>query len=257
MTACRNFRSRPVCVLLAMLLIAACHPGRPNYIIDEDDMEEILYDYHLAQALADVRRDSVDYYRYAYVQKVFEKHDVTEQEFDSSMVWYAANADVLFKVYVRLHDRLAAEAAAAGLDDSESEYASLTSEGDSANIWSGAKMIVLTQATNVNHLTFTYRADSTFLAGDEFIFNAGTFFLQRDGQREALAALTLRYEGDSVVSEVQSLHGDQEIEVRIRADKEHELKEVGGFVFYPTSENRDKYARRLFVLNPVLVRIHH
>ena len=56
-------------------------------VIDDvtDDLEEILYDYHLAQAMAENgARDSMDFRRYSYVRAVFDKHGVTEAEFDTS-----------------------------------------------------------------------------------------------------------------------------------------------------------------------------
>ena len=36
---------------LGLLLITACKPGVPKDVIQPDDMEDILYDFHLAQGV--------------------------------------------------------------------------------------------------------------------------------------------------------------------------------------------------------------
>ena len=73
--------------------------------------------------------------RYLYVQSVFQKHGITEAEFDSSMVWYSSRPDKLYKMYQRLGDRYATESRSLGLGVSETElYANMSSVGDTANI---------------------------------------------------------------------------------------------------------------------------
>ena len=51
-------------LLFVLLLLAACHPGVPKQYIQPDEMEDLLYDYHLSQAMARNTSDSVEVRNY-------------------------------------------------------------------------------------------------------------------------------------------------------------------------------------------------
>ena len=242
--------------LMLPACLAACHPGRPAGVIGDGDMERILYDYHIAQAIADNKGDSAEAYRYASIQKVFEKHGVTQAEFDSSMVWYSTNMTSLYKIYNRLYERLDAEVAQAGQGALGDMYASLTADGDTANIWMGEKMLSLMQATNSNNFTFAYVADSTFLNGDEFLFRGKMRFMQRDGAREAVMALMVHYDGDSTATVMRQMRTDGAFELCLFAGNTLPIRAVSGFIYYNTTENKGDAERRLLIINPMLIRIH-
>ncbi len=85
-------------LLLFVALFASCGEKRPDSVYNSRKMEEILYDYHLAQALANLRSDSADFYRNGYTAAVFEKHHTTQEIFDSSMLWYMQHIEELYEV---------------------------------------------------------------------------------------------------------------------------------------------------------------
>lgn len=77
------------------VVVAFCSCGkRPGYVISERKMMEILYDIRLAQA---VYSSNTQFYsdslKDALVAGVLEKHDITQAELDTSLVWYADNMD--------------------------------------------------------------------------------------------------------------------------------------------------------------------
>ena len=75
-------RSLPFLILL-MMVVAACKPTVPSDIIQPDDMEDILYEYHIAQAMARIEEGgsaTSDYDRTKFFLAVLEKHHVTEAE---------------------------------------------------------------------------------------------------------------------------------------------------------------------------------
>ena len=41
----------------AVLLFPACKPGVPSDLIQPAELEDLLYDYHIAQAMAETRQD--------------------------------------------------------------------------------------------------------------------------------------------------------------------------------------------------------
>ena len=46
------------------------------------------------------------YKRVLYIESVFKKHGITQAEFDSSMVWFTRNPEVLTKIYEKVNARL-------------------------------------------------------------------------------------------------------------------------------------------------------
>ena len=68
-------------------------------IIQPDRMENILYDYHLSISMGNNLSYSDNYQKEAYKNYVFEKHHITEAEFDSSMVWYTRHTEELASLY--------------------------------------------------------------------------------------------------------------------------------------------------------------
>lgn len=45
---------RKVCgAVAAVLLLSACKPGVPSGLIQPEELEDLLYDYHVAQAMAE------------------------------------------------------------------------------------------------------------------------------------------------------------------------------------------------------------
>ena len=93
-----------VMVLLSTLAtLIACKPGVPKEYIQPGDLEDILYDYYVAQALAaDEHTDNTNFERSRYFLAVLKKHGVTQAEFDSSMVYYYGHLDRLKPIYLEV-----------------------------------------------------------------------------------------------------------------------------------------------------------
>ena len=66
-----------------------------------DELADILYDYHLAIAMArqDPNTTNADVTRQKYYYTVLSEHGVTEAMFDSSLVYYYSHVDQLKKIY--------------------------------------------------------------------------------------------------------------------------------------------------------------
>ena len=151
------------------LLLPACESGVPSRFIQPSELEDILYDYHLAQSMAEMDGDSLNYKRYSYVQAVFDKYGITEADFDSTMVWYSSHATYLQAVYKRLDERYSAHVTALGASTGEHDvYAHLDAQGDTANIWQGYTFRVLRPRFTEDRMLFTMPADTPTNTREEF-----------------------------------------------------------------------------------------
>lgn len=208
-------------------LVVSCKPGTPKGIIKQGKMENILYDYHLAQAMAQqVQADSVDYYLQLYRQAVFQKYGISKTAFDSSMVWYERHTDVLGKMYARLAERFGGSADGGNAMGN----LSLTSvSGDTLNVWKGASSVLL-NSKGVNRYVYTQRADTAIKAGDRLQWHFNTEWFYHEGERRAVAVITLQYEGDSVSVQTTNVYssGSQSLSVTIGNKK---VKSIRCFIY--------------------------
>ena len=101
-----------IILCLSALLLSACSVRPPKGVLSQSKMEDVLYDYHLAQSLAQqTSTDSLAHYTMRYRQAVYEKYGIDEATFQRSMEWYARHTDKLSKIYDRLAERYGCTAA--------------------------------------------------------------------------------------------------------------------------------------------------
>lgn len=244
-------------VMLFAFLLASCKPGTPAGVLSQSEMENVLYDYHLAQGVAECGDGDVEQNRYKYVQAVFQKHGITEAEFDSSMVWYSANSELLLKIYVRLNERFESESKGLGLGVSETEmFANMSAVGDTANIWSGSKMLVLQNNRTNNLRTITINADSTFRPGDNYKLSFSAQFL--GDSREAYAFLNVQYKDKTNASVYTRISSSPDIRLDLpqRTDCDDFETEKITVTFFSALNPSQDYSSYLCIMNTALLRIH-
>ena len=91
-------------LLILALTIVSCKPSMPSGVIPEGDMEDILYDYLIAQSLRSQTGDKYNEQR--MYNDILEKYDYTQAEFDSSMVYYTRHYRLINKIYNNIEERL-------------------------------------------------------------------------------------------------------------------------------------------------------
>ena len=246
-------------LIIALLMVVSCKPTVPSAYIQPDDMEDILYDYHIAESMAknDFGQD-IELKRNIYFQAVLMKHNVSEADFDSSLVYYYSHLDRLKDIYSRVNVRLADEAKRVGAAVSEiSQYSQLNANGDTANIWTGVTNALLIPRPTKNRFDFTVKVDTTFRLGDSFMFQFMTEYIWQVQSPDAYACIVLRYENDSIQqyhTRVTSSKGLTQL--RVPSNMDSPLKEFRGFVYLCSGDQAD--VRRLMFMNQIqLIRFHN
>ncbi|MDR2652777.1 MAG: DUF4296 domain-containing protein [Prevotellaceae bacterium] len=91
--------------LLTIAAFCSCNM-RPFDIMDSKQMENILYDIHLAEATMSVRHVSAQTeIRRAHYDYIFEKYHISREKFETSMSWYAYNPKKLELIYENVKER--------------------------------------------------------------------------------------------------------------------------------------------------------
>ena len=244
--------------LLVLMLIVACKPTVPSEYIQPDDMEDILYDYHLALAMSRQKTgDNMDFNRSLYFNSVLKKHDVTEADFDSSLVFYYSHAYRLKDIYSKVNQRLSDEAASLGVaTGSISRYSQYNETGDTANIWSQRTDLLLIPRPTMNRFDFTIKSDSTFKRGDSFMFQFMSEFIWQNGSKDITVCFVCKYEGDSIIQTVNHVSISGIAQVRVPAYREKKLKEMKGFIYLSDGGDDTNTRKMLFISQIQLIRFH-
>lgn len=249
-------------ILLSLLLMLSCKPQVPGKYIQPDDFEDILYDYHLADAMAENNEgaENNQYDIALYRQTVLRKYNVTQAEFDSSLVYYMRHADRLHKIYENLSKRLSDEAMALGASANDiSRYGDMKSAKDTSNLWTGVSSCVLMPEAPYNVMSFDITADSTYHKGDRIIFSFDSNFILKEGAKEGVAMLAVQFGNDSVASSTVHITSNLNYSVAVSDGHNNGIKAIRGFVYLDKkiSEGKKNSLKLMFIDDIRLVRMRN
>ena len=245
-------------VLSVLSMLLACKPTVPSKYIQPDDMENILYDYHVAQALASVdQMTNYDFERTKYFLAVLKKHGVTQAEFDSSMVYYYSHLDRLKPIYQEVNDLLADEAKSVGASVGSGRYLGYGVSGDTANIWKNRTDLLLIPRPTMNRFDFTVDVDTSFYKGDSFVFQFMSEYLWQSGSKDAIICIVTKYEGDSIIQTTNHVSVSGISQIHVPANREQKLKQMYGFIYLNAGSNDETTRKMMFISQMQLVRFHN
>lgn len=219
-------------VIIASLLLAC---GRiPDYVIDPDEMEDLLVDIHKAEAYMESNKyiahnkaaqDSIK-------NNIYAKHNVTKAEFDSSMIWYGANLKEYIEIYDNVINRLQNEdnKLLAMISDQPDMYTGLTRSGDTVNIWNKSPHFIFEGKLNNNLLTFLVPYDDNFKDNDIFKlkFKISSQYESRYPTQVILAVKESKNATNYIKKEIKSLGWDS-LELKTKGS----IRRVIGSIYVP------------------------
>lgn len=238
--------------------MVSCKPSVPSEYIQPDDMEDLIYDYHVAQGIAMQQDGSQNYNRRLNFELVLKKHGLTQAQFDSSLVYYYTRADRFQEIYKHVQERLNNEAEKYGAAVSEGPIKAASLSGDTADVWKGNRALMLLNDRPYHLYQFAQKADTAYRAGDSFMLSMNTTWLMQQGNRQATVYLAITYANDSTVKQYSTVSSSGNTTLRIPYCKER-VKEIKGFVMCgmrPSTDDTNSLCV-LFVNNIQLFRFHN
>ena len=241
--------------LLAVVMVA-CKVERPGYVLSDGVMEKVLYDYHIAKAMGENLDYNEQYKRTLYLNAVFKKHNITQAQFDTTMAWYARHPEVVNEVYDIVRERLMA---------SRENYNHLVSlrdgkptrskAGDSIDVWIWDRIHMLSGMPLDNKLMFTLPSDDNYQASDTIKWTVGFNFLSEqlvDTTKRPIMAMQVAYAKDTIISALCRIDSSQVAQLVLQADTLGDIKELRGFIYYPTNQPK----QTLLIDSVSLMRYH-
>ncbi|MBR1667885.1 MAG: DUF4296 domain-containing protein [Bacteroidaceae bacterium] len=244
-------------LILFMFTFVACD-NRPKDVLSRSKMEDVLYDYHLMQGIIEqLPRDEKQKKAQDYINAVFEKHSITEAEFDSSIVYYNRHTKDLHKIYEHLTDRYtAANEELQIMNGNNDMMAIFSTGGDTTNLWNSTKLLVLRNKELLNKESFTLHADTSFRRHDQFILTFTPVFM-KDAQENYDISLSIglgiHYANGKQVGITRLITNNGIQQFTLRANDEEDIKSITGFFYYKGK----KSTRNLCLIDNIsLVRMH-
>lgn len=251
-----------VAVMALLFCISSCKPSLPSGVLSKGKMTDILYDYHLALAMAHMDDNGDKGQSLAYREAVLRKHDVTSAEFDSSMVYYMRHTELLEDVYKDLTDRYNNEITAMGGSAKEGgEFANLSATGDTANVWNLATSMVFMPVKPFNSTSFDIKVDSTFHKGDRLMLDFDAQFIYQDGMRNGVAMLAVQFGNDSIAQRTIMIQSTQHYSVELSDADSLGIKSVKGYFMLMNDDNGTGVSSQttlklMFLEHIKLIRMH-
>lgn len=249
-----------VVVLLLFVSMVSCKPSLPHDILSKGKMTDILYDYHVALAMAQADNDNGK--SIAYKEAVLRKHNITEAEFDSSMVYYMRHTELLHDVYKDLSDRMNNELVSLGGSASGAgEFDNLSATGDTANVWKLSQSMVFSTFKPFNSASFEIAVDTTFHKGDQLMLDFDAQFIYQDGMRDGVALLAVQFQNDSVAQQVVHVQSSMHYTVQVSDDQNLGIKSVKGYFMlsdggFSTDMGSQTTLKMMFIDHIKLIRMH-
>lgn len=251
-----------VAVMALLFCVSSCKPSLPSGVLSKGKMTDILYDYHLALAMAHMDDNGDKGQSLAYREAVLRKHDVTSAEFDSSMVYYMRHTELLEDVYKNLTDRYNNEITAMGGSAKEGgEFANLSATGDTANVWNLATSMVFMPVKPFNSTSFDIKVDSTFHKGDRLMLDFDAQFIYQDGMRNGVAMLAVQFGNDSIAQRTIMIQSTQHYSVELSDADSLGIKSVKGYFMLMNGDNGTGVSSQttlklMFLEHIKLIRMH-
>lgn len=171
----RSPRLTPAVIFVTGLLAGASCTRVPGDVIKPDDMAELMADIHTGEAVTESNYQSfgTDSARQALKQAILKKHDITQEQLDSSLMWYGRHLKVYQDVYEETEKILQER-----LDNSTAvmaAQAAMSLSGDSVDIWSQGRRMAFGPTSATNIVTFSVKPDNNTKKGDSYTWR-GKFF---------------------------------------------------------------------------------
>ena len=242
-----------------MLLLSACKPQVPSKYLQPDDMEDLMYDYYLSQGISNSQPRTTDYDRRYNMQAVLKKYGLTNEEFDSTLVYYYNHMELMDAIYSNIQKRLGDEALELGASEGEVERFTIQSvSGDTTDVWEGKRQLMLLPIPPYHIVQFSQKADTSFYKGDSFLLTFGSRFLVQSGSRNATVYMAVTYENDSVISATAPINVSGGTTLRINAC-DQKAKQLDGYIYMPRRDQTDNESEipTLLLSHIQLMRFHH
>ena len=222
-----------VYLIIALFVLAACSHD-PDYVIDEKDMVDLLVDVHKAEAV--IESNYNQYSSKADKKKlreaVFLKHGITQEQFDTNLVWYGHHIEDYMKIYEQVVECLKAENEEAKKLLAEDNSQTMSQPGDSVDVWKQRRAHVFDTRQASNLLTFDIAPDENFRTRDYFELRFKVLLLPKLAVKPQVY-LAARHINHDIVYNQLDIDREGWYSLPLQTDSAMALSRINGYIVLP------------------------
>lgn len=229
-----------VVIFLLSLVLVGCRKT-PDYVISKGDMTDLMVDMYKAEAIIDHNEGEyhTDSIKLAFRQSILMRHNLTQEQLDTSLIWYAHNLDVYNEVQKDIIERLEDEYKELVKGDFTSVAAAVDSEmkpsvpryravGDTADIWGRNRTWILLPGFVDNLITFDMKPDKENMLGDKY-----ELAFKLCNMRNTLKVyMGVDYKDGATAFVYRTIAGDGWNRCVLQSDSLREVRRIYGYMAY-------------------------
>lgn len=203
-----------IIILVSLLSLGSCNK-RPEGVLSESEMEELLTDLELADAYYLSSPSGSD--KAALTEAVLKKHGVSQEELDSTIAYYGRNIDEYYALYEKVEKRL----------QKKSGHAEEPSEED--DIWPYSRFAAYMPGQMSDGITFSIPAE------DLAPGNSIDWRMRLSSAVNADIMLGVEYENGVTMIVKKNGQGGQPLQLNLITDTALVAKRIFGTMSIPTA----------------------
>ena len=211
----RLHRYRYNVVLLLATWLVACSKV-PDDILSEKKMQAVQVDMQLAEAMInlDSKAFSDNARKEALYQSIFRKYDITQAEYDSSLIWYGRQK---------------------ALGDVQA-LAAPVSKQDSVDIWPRRTSLRLEPDALFNGVTFDIKPETNYSSGSTFVLGMNVWGINKGMVYKPEIRISAD-QGDTIVTVNDKVLRDGYHETVLKTVPTKQVKRVYGYIFMNNADS--------------------
>ncbi len=261
--------------LLLMLAVSLLSCDKtPSHVMSINDMADLIADLQIADAYIEshINEFESDSSKMVIKQSVFKKHGITQQDYDTSLVWYAHNMEDYTKAYDKAvgklknrydkldkqgnkdEDILAGPAEIQGAPTHDvtprnrggmhPKPLKANAKGDSIDLWKGQRDYLITPGAQRGFITFDIHPGNDKQAGDRYQL---AYKLTRGGN-EFKVSLNVDYTDGATAQITRGTNSDGWVAIDIQSDTTRQVRRVYGYVSYDMKRGGIAYVDSLMLM---------
>ena len=216
--------------IVVLICMAASCSRVPKHILSERKMRVILYDMLLAEAIVEVKNESFpsSKERQTVYDAVFAKHQISQAEYDSSLIWYGKHMDLYMAVYKLVLKDVNAAIAALG-DVDPNPITGDASELDSIDIWIFKRSEAFKPNRALNTITFDIEPQNPYPSGSFYVLGMSVWGLSHDSKHKPVIHLNA-VQADTIISVCEEIMGDGYYEASVGTLADKVVSRIYGYI---------------------------
>jgi hypothetical protein len=218
-----------ILLLTILLLFVAC-TNRPREVLKPGKMAEIITDLHKTDGLIAVLRNGneapADSVQKKYYAAVLEKYKLTQNVFDSSLVWYSKNPKRFEAVYIKVEKNLLRWQT----EIETGKFGKIENPLNTITLWSKDNHLIIKDTSDYKNIKFDIKS-SDLLKGDVFDLR---FYQKNDSTKLKISpkiVLKINY-ADSITDSVSAIsHTDgltRRFRLKLPATRNAKINSIAG-----------------------------